>query len=735
MFKLERRLMKRLLVVLGVLTGAAITPAAEPVADALIAQKFEPSCVRVEYVLQFDNADSPEVGGLGERCPNCGQYHSLGDGSELVRQERPLEAAGFLLSPDEVLTADPMIHSRFIKSITVCYQNERICAAPKSYAVDHAAAILKLEKPLAQTRPIEFVKNPAGPFKALSYSRQNGQWTINISVIQDTFGKRQAGQPFLAGPSGSLIIDLQGSAIGVCMAETLPIDGTWQQSPANWPMLTVTQMDEKLKNLAATASDGILRVKLNFRSPRNSKDSSRYFDREDSESVTEMNQAGLLIDPNHVLILAKLSPQVTARLEQIRVHPTSGEPVKAVFEGTLTDYGALVVRLEQPLKGQPIRLCTEPITNFDQKILLYVEAKIQGENRIVHCGRNRIASFSVGWRQQIEPALSVSAENRFLFDLDNQLVALPLSRRSKIENEQDRWMSVDATLIACCYLKPTLAMLKDNTDADNIPLTEDQENRIAWLGAELQSLSTELARIQNVSALTDDGQTGAMVSYIYEDSPASQAGLEIGDILLRVHVDNQPLPLEVSIDDDMFDQTFPWEQLGDLPEEYYDRIPAPWPNMENEFIRALTNLGFGTRFRAEIWRNNQTIIKDFVVTQSPPHYASAKTFKSEPLGMTVRNITYEVRRYFRMAPEDPGVIVSKLQTGSKAAVAGIRPYEVVTHINDEPILDASGFEKSIQAGGDLKLSLKRMNKGRVVTLYIAPQGDPSPAPAPGPSDI
>ncbi len=84
--------------------------------------------------------------------------------------------------------------------------------------------------------------------------------------------------------------------------------------------------------------------------------------------------------------------------------------------------------------------------------------------------------------------------------------------------------------------------------------------------------------------------------------------------------------------------------------------------------------------------------------------------------MPVKAMTYEVRRYFQKAPNDPGVIVSKVEPGSKASVSGLKPYEIITHINDEPITSPKAFEKAIAGPGELKFSVKRMTRGRVVKI-------------------
>ena len=87
--------------------------------------------------------------------------------------------------------------------------------------------------------------------------------------------------------------------------------------------------------------------------------------------------------------------------------------------------------------------------------------------------------------------------------------------------------------------------------------------------------------------------------------------------------------------------------------------------------------------------------------------------------VTVRDMTYEVRRYFQRAADDPGVIVSKVEQGSKASVTGMKPYEIITHVNDEPITSAANFEKILaSAEGEIRLNVKRMTQGRIVKTRL-----------------
>jgi len=386
----------------------------------------------------------------------------------------------------------------------------------------------------------------------------------------------------------------------------------------------------------------------------------------------------------------------------------------------LEDYGALVADLDEPLETA-MEFVDEEITEYRNVLLPAVEVMIQGKTRRTYTVHRRIPGFEVGWRHQKYPQIYAGNEEKlFLFDDSLRLLAIPAARREKVsERERYHYYDRHEKLTAAIYLDGVLGDLAANLDASNIPLTEAEENRLAWMGVELQQMDRELARINKVSDLTNDGQTGAIVSYVYPDSPATVAGIEPGAILLRLYVEGQPKPLDVELDNDSyyFMEGFPWDQLDQVPEEYLEQIPRPWPPAENTFTRALTDIGFGTKYKAEFFINGEKLLKDFVVIESPPHYDSAPRFESEQLGLTVRDLSYEVRRFFQKTPDEPGVIVSKVEPGSKGSVSGVKPYEIITHINDEPVMTVKDFERML-TGDELRLSVKRMMKGRVVKIKM-----------------
>ena len=696
--------------------GAESDESLTPADRAALADKLAASLVRVEYTLRFDKGEAPQVAGVGERCPNCLRSHGV-YAAEYVKEERPLETGGYLLSDNEVITSDPMVHPRFVKQIAVRFGDEVVKAEISRYAKMQGGVILKLEKPLSGAKPLVFDAKKKSPYLAVTYLRNGAIWQVHVSSLPGAVTTTASKRRFRATPTHCVIIDSKGAPVGMSMKSEVSLDDSWKGSPLQWPMVSADEMSKMLSALEAVVGGGLMRVTLNFRSPK--KDARESFDR-DGQGAVERHVSGILLDDKTILVLASMKAKITARLERITVHPPKGDAVSAKFKDSLRDYGAFIAALDKPLKGA-LTLSSEDVLKCKDRLLPMVEIRIQGERRTKYVMHSRISSYDVGWKNQVYPEIRGSDESVFLFDLRNRLLVLPIVRREKVAVEE-RWSSGTPTMTPVAHLVPVLADVQKHADANNIPLSEEEENRIAWMGVELQALDKELARANNVSHLTRDGAMGALVSYVYAGSPADKAGIKMGFILLRLHSPDQPKPIDVTMrgmGGRWGAVGFPWDKLDELPEQYYDRIPAPWLPVENSFTRALTDLGFGKKYSAEFFSEGLSFRKEFVVTQSPPHYGSAPRYKSKSLGLTVRDLTYEVRRLLQKKPDDPGVVISKIETGSKASVSGLKPFEMITHVNDKPVFKVKDFETLITGQQELRLSVLRMTQSRLVKIKMA----------------
>lgn len=719
-----------------------------------IADAVRPSLVRVEYTFKHDKGEAPSV----FQYPNTWQDHG-------IDQERPLEVVGFALAPNRILTPELVVHPRFLKGIAVRAGTQLAEARPAAYLKDQPGVILDLARPLEGVKPLVFDAAAPPPYFAVSSDIVNAEWVATVKGISSTVAVTEGNVRYVPAPSASVIVAKGGIAVGVCLNERLPLDGSWKGSPERAASIRADELADTLSKLEQSAAKSLVRVHLTFRSPRATPGEAfggRVIRRvirwrgplpskflgagDEKENATEMDVVGV-VTGGKVVVLADLKPKQTARLEKIWVYPEGADSIEARFAGTLKDYGAFVADPVRPLPVGAV-LSTEAVTGFRDRLLYGAEVFTRGETRLSYVMHRRIAGFELGWKRQLRAKLVGEEEKVFLFDKENRLVALPLAPRdlgTDFTANRGHWsfkgsellsavfVATDSTgnrrhrsfaesgLLPAVYLAEVLKELSLHLDRANVPLREEEEERLAWLGVELQPLNAELARANHVSDQTNDGSTGAIVTFVYPDSPAARAGVEAGWVILRLHTDDRPAPIEVKIQEGET-QEFPWELLDDADDEQLEQLPTPWPSVENSLNRTLTDLGFGKKFTAEFANEGKLIVKEFEVTPSPPHYAAAARFHSEALGITVRNLTYEVRRYLRKKNEDPGVIVSKAEDGGKAAVAGIRRYELITHVDGRPVTDVQEFEKLVQGKEELELSVTRRYQGRVVKVKLGKEG-------------
>lgn len=681
---------------------------------AELAKKLSPALARVEYTLMFDGSEAPKCKGWAKRCPNCGNFHSLNDES-YITEERPLETPGFIIAPNRVVAPDIIVNPRFVKNVSVCFGDQKIPATVAGYFKNRNAVLLELKEALKNSSPVVFDKNVSEPFFALTYESLNGGWTSNIQSVGGMTTVRGASS-FSVCPQNSLIIDSAGTVAGISLDGELPTDGSWKGSPLEWQMMPFSGMQAVLEKTKKLAETGIFSIRLNFRQPRQ-QPGAMMFSGNDERNATLFNTTGVLVGEKTLFIPVSLDPSVTGRLEKITVFKAGGESVEASFSGSISDFGAFVATVEKPI-GQPVTLASGIITDYRNSLLVEAEVQEEAEKISVRISHDRIAAFETGWRQKVYPEFPGRRKSSYVFDLEGNLVVMPVPIRTRMVSKE-QWSKDDPIEMPAATIKEVLANIDQNKDPQNVPLSEQDEKRMAWMGVDLQPLDENLAVANGISHLTDKGRTGALVVNVYENSPAGKAGIKTGDIFLRIYLENQPKPLEIKVTDYFpRNQDFPWDRLGEIPEAYFERIPIPWTSSDNWINRRLTEVGFGSKFKAEFARGADVFTKDFVVEQSPAIHETAPKFKSAGAGLTVRDITYEVRQFFQMAQDDPGLIISRVEPGGKASVSGIKPFEIITHLNDIPLKNVQEFEKALENQKELKLSVKRMSEGRIVKLVL-----------------
>ncbi len=701
---------------------AADTLPLDASAMAGVASQVGRSLVVVEHWLRYDKGQRPDLPyDLDAAGPATRRWH--GDGDDLVREERPLETSGFLVGGKRVVTNDLALHERFVERLTVRYGSARVAATVAGWATQHDAVVLALEDTLAGAVPLAFDSADTSGLLVVRYGRMQGLWQVGVSalgapVVVDTLDTA------MMVARRTLVVDRKGHAAGLLMDGRMGLDSLWRGSPLRWKAISQSERRSAIERVQRCAEDALVHVELSFRSPRskggeqmNEWRQARY--RDENMSATEAHAVGVCLENRRVLVLAELTAEATARLERIVVYDAAGKAREARFEATLRDFGALLATLEKRGPAE-LKLSGVPLIDTRNRLVLRAQVSMAGKQRIAFYWHGRVRELEPGYRNHLYPSLSgPNEEDVFLFSLEGELLALPLSLRSRATaSRDDSWYGQKAPTAPVALLAPVLHDVRAHADSSSVPLGEEQEGRLAWMGVVLQPLDRELARANGVAEQTQDGTSGAIVSYVYEGSPADKAGIEPDMVLLRLNPEGFPRPVNVTLDGPAWDEPFPWEQLDDIPEDLLERIPPPWPSADDAFARLLTELGFGRKYRADFVSDGREFSKDFAVVEGPSHYSSAHKHRDEKLGLTVRDMTFEVRRHFRKSTDDAGVVVSRVEPGSRASVAGIKPYELITHLDGHLVRSAADFEKISPRADEVRLSVERLGRSRQVRITL-----------------
>ena len=152
---------------------------------------------------------------------------------------------------------------------------------------------------------------------------------------------------------------------------------------------------------------------------------------------------------------------------------------------------------------------------------------------------------------------------------------------------------------------------------------------------------------------------------------------------------------------------------------YFSEIPEPWKGVKNPLAKQLANIGIGREIIVAAISSGRIVRKKLKIANAPVYFEIAPAFRSGSLGLEVKDMTFEVRRYFRMTDQTPGVIISDIYAGSAASVAGLRPFEIITAVDDKAVFSADDFKKAVAGKTEVRLSVKRLSANRVVTVKPA----------------
>ncbi|MGH7824537.1 MAG: DegQ family serine endoprotease [Candidatus Binatia bacterium] len=187
-----------------------------------------------------------------------------------------------------------------------------------------------------------------------------------------------------------------------------------------------------------------------------------------------------------------------------------------------------------------------------------------------------------------------------------------------------------------------------------------------WLGVTIQRVTPEIA-----DSLGLEKSRGALVANVVEGSPAAEAGIKTGDVI--VEYDGSKI-----------------EEANQLP-----------------ILVARTKMG--KTIKATVLRDKKQIPVTIKVGELKEEEVVASAPESGKLGLTVQNVTPQIAESLGLKRAD-GVVITSVQPQSAAAEAGLRRGDVILEVNRKDVADIDALQemvKEVKPGSNILFLIRR----------------------------
>jgi serine protease Do len=204
-----------------------------------------------------------------------------------------------------------------------------------------------------------------------------------------------------------------------------------------------------------------------------------------------------------------------------------------------------------------------------------------------------------------------------------------------------------------------------------------------WIGISIQEVTADLAKQFGASEAT-----GALISDVLEDGPASKGKLERGDIITA-----------------------------------YNGITVRDPGHLRSLVADTTP---GTAVTISVLRDNKPHDAKVTVGELPKELATAsreagRTKGDHVLsGLTVENLSGDTERFGRGKARS-GVVITQIEPDSAAERAGLRTGDIIREINRKPVKDVKDFDRLTSQLTPKTSVLLLLNRGNA-TIFLTITG-------------
>ncbi len=201
-----------------------------------------------------------------------------------------------------------------------------------------------------------------------------------------------------------------------------------------------------------------------------------------------------------------------------------------------------------------------------------------------------------------------------------------------------------------------------------------------WLGVVIQEVNKDLAESFGL-----DKPAGALVAQVLDDGPAAKGGLQVGDVILSMN--GQPIVMS-----------------ADLP----------------HLVGALKA---GSKASLEVIRNGKRQNLELTVGAIPDEGKEMSSptgaeQSSNRLGVSVADLSEEQKKANDIKG---GVIITDVQDGP-AALIGLQPGDVITHLNNQAITNGKQFTeiaKALPKNRSVSMRVLRQGRASFITFKLA----------------
>lgn len=182
-----------------------------------------------------------------------------------------------------------------------------------------------------------------------------------------------------------------------------------------------------------------------------------------------------------------------------------------------------------------------------------------------------------------------------------------------------------------------------------------------WLGVSIQGVTPDLAKNFGLS-----DAKGALVSEVLSGSPADEAGVKSGDVIV----------------------TFDGKEVQD----------------QTDLRNIVAQTAVGKDVKVKVVRDGKPKTIKVKIGEQPKDVASIGQESSGVqgegdnkalVGVEVRNLNAEIAERLGLPPDSKGVVITDIDPSSKAAEAGLRVGDIINEINREPVKNVEDFKRIV----------------------------------------